>query len=339
MSRITLKGKCNGYTQVSNAFIDEYMTDANEAQIKIYLYLLRCIADSMPVSVSSIVDRFNFLESDILRAIMYWDKLGLLTVETDKANNIISICLNDCSTSGSFSVPKNTEQPVESVAIQNPDSTSHFYPQNQIQEFKNMEEVKSLIFMTEHYIGKTLSKNDINTLIYIYDELHFPVELIEYLIEYCVNNGHRSMRYIEKTAIAWAGEGIISVDMAKRSVSRFKKEYFEILKAYGISGRNPVEVEIEYMSRWINELGFDLDIITEAIKRTMLNISKPSYSYTDKILSDWASKSVHHLSDIPANDKDKAKKKPTSSVSSNKFKNFNEREYDYNELAKEFVQN
>lgn len=331
MSRITLKGKRSGYTQVANAFIDEYMTDANEAQIKIYFYLLRCIGDSMPVSVSSIADRFNYMENDVKRAIMYWDKLGLLSVETDRENKIVCIYLNDCNS-------KDTQ--TDAVVIQNPDSTSHFYPQNQIQEFKNMEDVKSLIFMTEHYIGKSLSKNDINTLIYIYDELHFPVELIEYLIEYCVNNNHRSLRYIEKTALAWANEGILTVEMAKKSISRFRKEYFDILKAYGISGRNPVEVEIEYMSKWINDFGFNMDIIFEAIKRTMANISKPSYSYTDKILTDWAAKSVHHLNDIPVSDKEKTRKKAvTNSSSLDKFKNFNERQYDYNELAKEFVQN
>ena len=34
----------NDSTLVSNLFIDEYMKDANDAQLKIYLYLLRCMS-------------------------------------------------------------------------------------------------------------------------------------------------------------------------------------------------------------------------------------------------------------------------------------------------------
>ena len=42
MSRLTLyKDNLTESTIVSNQFIDEYMKDANDAQIKVYLYLLR----------------------------------------------------------------------------------------------------------------------------------------------------------------------------------------------------------------------------------------------------------------------------------------------------------
>lgn len=33
-------------------------------------------------------------------------------------------------------------------------------------------------------------------------------ELIEYLIEYCVENGHKSMHYINKVALSWHEENI-----------------------------------------------------------------------------------------------------------------------------------
>ena len=40
-------------TVVSNLFIDEYMKDANDAQIKIYLYLLRMMSAGLPTDVKS----------------------------------------------------------------------------------------------------------------------------------------------------------------------------------------------------------------------------------------------------------------------------------------------
>ena len=49
----------------------------------------------------------------------------------------------------------------------------------------------------EQYLGRTLGSTHINTILYIYDELHFSSELIEYLVEYCVSRGSKSIRYIE----------------------------------------------------------------------------------------------------------------------------------------------
>ena len=45
-------------TMISNRFIDEYMVSANDAQIKIYLYLIRMTGANLPFSISDIADRF-----------------------------------------------------------------------------------------------------------------------------------------------------------------------------------------------------------------------------------------------------------------------------------------
>ncbi|MEG1847748.1 MAG: DNA replication protein DnaD, partial [Lachnospiraceae bacterium] len=49
-------------TLVSNHFIDEYMKDANDAQLKVYLYLLRIMSANLSTSISDIADKFNHTE-------------------------------------------------------------------------------------------------------------------------------------------------------------------------------------------------------------------------------------------------------------------------------------
>ena len=122
--------------------------------------------------------------------------------------------------------------------------------------------------------------------------------LIEYLIEYSVSRGHKSMRYIETVALAWADEGITTVTMAKEANSRYAKEYFTIFKSMGISGRNPVDTEISLMNTWLNDYGFTMDIIQEACSRTVLSTGQPSFQYADKILSGWKDKNVRTLADV-----------------------------------------
>lgn len=357
VNRITLRSnKDFDTTLVSNRFIDEFMIPANEAQIKIYLHLLRCIGANLPVSVSSIADRFNYTEKDIMRALLYWDKHKLLSVEYDDDNNIFGICLNEIPP-----IPATRKSPVDTVVEVAMDScpqisaavtavptaseptTKPFYSLDKVAEFQSREEVKQLIYMTEHYMGKTLSKADGHSLLYMYEELQFPVDLIEYLIEYCVNNGHKSMRYIEKTALAWADEGIHTFKAAKMSTTRFKKEYFAVLKAFGISGRNPVDTDIDFIKRWTNEYGFDMDLILEACSRTIRSISKPSFDYTDSILKNWRDKNIHHKSELEKLDEDFQKSKLVKTVplsrTSDKFKNFDERTYDYSALEQDLLRN
>ena len=82
-------------TAVSNIFIDEYMKDANDAQLKVYLYLIRMMNANLPTSVSDIADKFNHTEKDVLRALKYWEKKRLLSLEYDDSNSLIGIHLLD----------------------------------------------------------------------------------------------------------------------------------------------------------------------------------------------------------------------------------------------------
>ena len=57
MGRVTISSNCGeDSTYVSNIFIDEYMQDANDAQIKIYLFLLRMMSANLPTSVEALAD-------------------------------------------------------------------------------------------------------------------------------------------------------------------------------------------------------------------------------------------------------------------------------------------
>ena len=87
MARIALyKDNYADSTVVSNLFIDEYMKDANDAQLKVYFYLLRMLNAEQAISVSGIADKFNHTEKDVIRALKYWEgeKILSLTYTTDR---------------------------------------------------------------------------------------------------------------------------------------------------------------------------------------------------------------------------------------------------------------
>ena len=96
----------------------------------------------------------------------------------------------------------------------------------------------------------------------------------------------------------WHEKGIVTVDMAKEYTSTFSKEGFAVMKAFGISDRRPGDSEQAMIRKWFREYGFTKDIVLEACGRTLKAIHKPSFSYADKILSDWKKGGVRVLADV-----------------------------------------
>lgn len=83
-------------TYVPNTFIDEYMTHADGEFVKIYLYLLRCMASPDTLfSISDVADKFEHTEKDVTRALKYWEKMNLLRLEFNSRQELTGICMSD----------------------------------------------------------------------------------------------------------------------------------------------------------------------------------------------------------------------------------------------------
>ena len=260
MAMITLQNSRNAeVTVLTNNFIDNYMPGANGEFVKVYIYLLRLLSDtSVPFSLEQMADHFFCTERDIIRALKYWEKEKLLTLTYRNNEDIADIILNvppvksaasdtPVSTAPVTKTETRTSSAPAQPVKQTTNSATALSP-DRVKELKQNDEIVQLLYIAEQYLGKTLTPTEMKKILFFYDELKFSPDLIEYLIEYSVSRGHKSMRYIETVALAWADEGITTVTMAKEANSRYAKEYFTIFKSMGISGRNPVDTEISLMN-------------------------------------------------------------------------------------------
>lgn len=355
-------------TVISNRFIDEYMLAANDAQLKIYLYLIRMMSARLSTSICEIADTFNYTEKDVMRALKYWEKNRLLTLDYDENKNVIGIHLLDFGTPPA--APISTQiAPVPSVSI--PPSaplasvvpiasklsaepltagigqevsqirdtyTKPNYTLDELKAFKSDEASSRLLFVAEQYLKKTLSANDVRTILFISDKLEFSEDLIDYLIQYCVDRGKKDLRYIEKVALSWAEQGITTPKQAARLAGRYDKSVYEIMKALGRHG-TPTETEVSYINRWKKEYGFETDVIFTACERTVLATDNHRFEYADSILNSWHKAGVHHKSDIQPLDDDYRRTKSVRTVTSNKFNQFKQNDYDFEALEQEILSN
>lgn len=328
-------------TIISNQFLDQYMPFANGEYVKVYLYLLRCLNKQSALSVSDLADKLEHTEKDINRALHYWEKLHLLSLQYDSSKNLTGICFLDFPNAKNMANADNSVQtdPVSSVQSEAPPS----YSARQIAQLKEKEEIRQILFIAENYLAKTLTRTEVETLLYFYDQLHFSVDLIEYLIEYCVSKDKKSIYFMKSIALNWAKENITTAEQAKEANLVYDKCSGAVMRAFGIKGRLPGESEVTLMKKWTKDFGFPIDIITEACNRTIQAIHQPSFEYADSILTKWHTSQVHHLSDISALDARFQKNKTASPVpktaQTTKFNNFQQNTYDFQELEKELLSN
>lgn len=329
-------------TVVSNVFIDEYMKDANDAQIKVYLYLLRMINAGLSTGISEIADHFNHTERDVLKAIEYWAKKGLLSLEYD--NDVLTgirfrtLSSRKNNVSRDYPVERREVPAVTLSVVPNEVVESRFnesvtYSRDQIRNFKNNGETAQIIFIAEQYLKRTLNASDIQTLYFIYDELKFTCEMTDYLLQYCIDRGKDSFSYIKKVAINWAQAGITTPKQAKEFAgARYEKYVYTVLKALG-KNSIPQQPEADMVIRWHKEYGFELDVILEACNRTVVATDSHRLEYCEKILFNWKNSGVHHLSDISVADT-AHKKSKTSAQPSGSFGQFKQTDYDFDALEK-----
>lgn len=336
-------------TVVSNMFIDQYMKDANDAQLKVYLYLLRVMNAQIDTSISDIADKFNHTEKDVIRSLKYWEKNHLIALEYDDAKAITSIRLLEIGKDPSPEKEKPTGDvvslaPVVTLPVKTSSYEKPSYSLDQVRDFSEKEETSQLIFVVEQYIGKPLTPAEMKTILFFSDKLGFSEDLIDYLFQYCIEKGKKDFRYIEKVAVSWAEEGITTPKQAARAARKYDKAVYDIMKALGKSNA-PTKAEADYAIKWVREYGFTTDIILEACQRTVMATDKHRFEYADSIMNSWHKNQVHHKADIKALDeaytqnKASAKSSPKAAYGAAQFNQLMHGSYDFDALEKEILSN
>ena len=336
-------------TAVSNTFIDKLMVDANEAQIKTYLYLLRAMQAGHATTVSEIADAFNHTEREVKRALAYWEERGLVRLEYDGKKRLTQIALEDPApgTAPVVMHPSAERQAVPEDEV----PRRRKFTGDEVSRFTADDSLSMTLFAAEKYFKRALNPTEIQTILYIYEDLEFPADLLDYLLQYTAENAKgRLSSYMEKTAIAWHKDGIRSQAdiVAKRKGS--DKHIFEIMRSLGLGSR-PTPFETGYFRKWLDEYGFSMELISEACKKTVFSTQTHRVEYTDGILSSWHKQNVRTMEDVARLDsahqqavsaKRRGKsvsKTDASSDGRNRFNIMQTQEYDYDHLRRTIVSN
>lgn len=151
-----------------------------------------------------------------------------------------------------------------------------------------------LLKTAEQRIGAPLTPGDMESFLYMYDQLGLPAEVIVMIVVNAVQEGKVHARssfrkYVERIAESWAREGIVTVAAAEALLCRREridavgarmKQLFSLQRAPTLAAK-------EEAVRWFDEWGFSDEVLLIAAAKCREATGNFNANYMSRILESW----------------------------------------------------
>ncbi len=326
-------------------FIDNEL-NAPHINSVIFLYCLKNW--EIITSVTQICVKTNSTNEQVENALEYWEAKGLCDISFSETDNTHTInLLNKMINSAPIKTETVNAETIEQSSINVSILEKVEYKPDEIKYFvNNNTEIKQMFSNAQQALGKILSHHEMNTLLDMHDRLKMPYELINEILNYCVLNNKRNLRYINGMAQNMADLNILTIDKFNVYVNKNKDLYKEVLKALGATNNMASPAQMKIIDKWVEDFDYGLDIILEACDLACINTTKPTLAYVEGILKNWHTANVKTLLDVQENErkyletkeKNQNKKLDLSKVKTpqkqSNFNNFESREHNFDAIAK-----
>ncbi len=327
-------------------FIDNEL-NAPHINSVVFLYCLKNW--EIITTITQICVKTNATNEQVENALEYWEAKGLCDIsysESDKTHTI-NLLNKQVSTSVETVISTTTttdiEKPTTNVSV----LEKVEYKPEEIKYFvNNNTEIKQMFSNAQKALSKVLTHNEMNTLLDMHDRLKMPCALITEIINYCVLNNKRNLRYINGMAQNMADLNILTIEKFNVYVNKNKDLYKEVLKALGATNNMASPAQMKIIDKWVEEFNYGLDVILEACDLACINSTKPTLAYVEGILNNWQKANVKTLLDVQeyerkyleSKEQNQNKKLDLSKVKTppkqSNFNNFESRNHNFDDIAK-----
>jgi len=343
MKKLTLRTRqALSFFELPVEFVDTYLADASELELKVYLYLVRSALDpAVLLSVSELADRFDVTPNKVMAALRVWAEKGLLSLGFSSDGELTDLML--LPVRKAEPVPAVTETvPAEKVreaaGLREAAKVPAAAPAFDLSLIMEEEGFSDILALAEYYLKKPVTSTMREALGTVYLLLDKKADVVEYLLEDCIDRGKTSPQYMKAVAQGWKDEGLTSIEEIRARNAARNKTVYSVMSEFGIRNREPAKAETDYITAWAKD--FELPVILEACRRTISAVHAPDFKYANGILSRWKAEGVTSLGEIGILDeRRKAEKKETAAAAptakKTAFHNFPERHTDYDAIFRE----
>lgn len=283
-----VNGNCMKNTfSVPCGIVDDHIRLASGEQIKVLLMILR--HPSGTLNENDIAKALKCSVSDAEDCLQYWTLMGII----EKAD-------------GESSAPeKYIPTPVQTETKPAQEKPVIEYSRPTLSEvsarMEESPEIRMLLSELQHILGKTFGYDGQSTFIMLYDRFGLPSDVIYMLVSYCVETGKTGFSYIEAVGRDWSEQEIDTCDKAAAKIESLRTAnamWKKIAAQAGLNNPRPTQAQAKKLDYWTNTLKMDFDMIYYAYEIMSENTGKLSFTYMDKILTDWAAKGFKSPEDV-----------------------------------------
>ena len=282
----------------------DYIKLASASQLKTMLWIFRNASE--PIDPERISKEIGYKPSDIDDALVALCEWGLLT--------------SDNNTVAPMPTPVKTEAAAQPEKKELPELVTVKPTYEQVvNRCKESPEIANMFQDIQQLLGKTIGYDGECILLMMHDQYGLPVEVIYMLVNYCVSIGKTGFAYISKVGKDWGEKEIDTIEKADEQINILNTctgAWKEFAKMTGIQNPRPTASQSAYFKTWTIEMKFNVEMIYMAYEEMVNHTSKISFSYMNKILSNWYSKGIKTPDDIEREKLEYRKateKKPTAS--------------------------
>ena len=301
-------GQWNSVFAVPCSLVDQHIKLAGAAQLKVLLWVLRHAGE--PFQTEDIASALNMHPADVHDSMQYWVETGFIMQSQETflpgglaQSSPAEMPQNTKSAVVTSNAPMSPISPVRSRPLSRPQQPDNLFVAKRIQDDSD---IASMMQEAQMILGKTISNGDCATLLMLHDNDGLPVDVILMLLQYAVSIGKPSMKYIEKTGIAWAEEEIDTHEKAERKLrllGDMQKAWRTVESVIGIDHRSPSTKEAEAADRWVNQWSFSSTMIRLAYERCVDAKGKYISGYMDSILKRWNQEGIQTVEQAQAEKK------------------------------------
>ena len=280
--------------------------DSSELQIKALLFLLM---KGGRVKSTELAEGLFVSEDDALEALNFWSEKGVR-----------------------FSFEK--EKP--DLKIKKRGLSENLSREECSKLLSSDENAKTIARECSNAMGKELQFAEIETFISLNMFYGISLPVILTAIVYCKKIDKPYINYIKKVLLNWNDQGVETIEDAEKLITCLdEKHSAQRLVASALSlGRNlQSQKEKDFAEKWVLDFGFSREMISLSGEKTVDSIGRISFSYIDKILTNWKEAGVKTPKDAFELDKKWQNRKEQSSFS-NQTKENNNCSFDLDDLEK-----
>ncbi|NCB42019.1 MAG: DnaD domain protein [Clostridia bacterium] len=259
-------------TAVDNMFIAEFMATAPGDYVKVYLLALMHANLSIPCTNEELSKQLSVSLEEILLCWNYWEKLGLIRKHYPDSEKKLRYTVE-------FLNIREVRFGKRQDAVSRGKAAVNLTDEDLGQLYRDIEVVT----------GRLFEGKEVEEIACWISDYNISPDVILYCYKYCMRNSKTNKyRYVGTVLRDWNQKGYKTVSDVENYLAETDNRHFlykRILKALGFI-RNSTEEERRIIDTWFDDMGFDIERVLEACKKTS-GISNPNINYINSVLSAW----------------------------------------------------